>query len=76
MAKILTAFPPRAGTERYPWADWFDGLPRLLEEGTDFTTATDSFRATAHTAARRYGLKVMVRRCDGGVALQSFRPTV
>ena len=75
MAQILTNFPPRNRTEQYPWGDWFDGIPRLLEEGVDYTVATSSFRASAHQAAKRYGIKVRMTMQDGGLAIQSYKPT-
>ena len=40
MAQVLTNFPARIRTEQYPWGDWFDGIPRLLEEGIDYKVAT------------------------------------
>jgi|TARA_R110000824_G_scaffold175454_3_gene353893 hypothetical protein len=75
MAKVLTNFPARIRTEQYPWSDWFDGLPRLLEEGVDYQVASTSFRASAHQAAKRYGIKVRMTMQDGGLAIQSYRPT-
>ncbi len=75
MAKVLVTFPPRLRTEQYPWNDWFDGIPRLLEEGVDYTVAPSSFRASAHQAAKRYGVKVRLTQQEGGLAIQSYRPT-
>lgn len=75
MAKVLTNFPERTRTEQYPWRDWFDGIPRLLEEGVDYSVATSSFRASAHQAAKRYGIKVRMTTQDGGLAIQSYKPT-
>ena len=75
MAKVLTNFPERTRAEQYPWRDWFDGIPRLLEEGVDYSVATSSFRASAHQAAKRYGIKVRRTTPDGGRAIQSYKPT-
>ena len=72
--KVLTELPPstRSRTEKYPWADWFDGVPRLLEEGVDYLGTTDGFRSCAYAAARRHAVKIAVRTLSGGLALQSL----
>jgi|TARA_B100000287_G_scaffold322147_1_gene306077 hypothetical protein len=75
MAKILKNFPESRKTEMYPWAEWFDGVPRLLEEGVDFRVPYNSFRASAHQAAKRHGLKVRVARLENGMALQAYKET-
>jgi hypothetical protein len=75
MAKILKNFPDSRKTEMYPWAEWFDGVPRLLEEGVDFLVPYNSFRASAHQAAKRHGLKVRVAKLDNGMALQAYKET-
>ena len=59
----------------YPWTEWFDGTPRLLEEGVDLRVTYNSFRASAHQAAKRHGLKVRVAKLDDGLALQAYKET-
>mgnify|MGYP003636271600 FL=1 len=76
--QVLTELPisTRERTEKYPWADWFDGVPRLLEEGIDYFGTTSGFRSCAYAAARRHAVKIAVRTLtdgpDGeGLAIQS-----
>jgi hypothetical protein len=71
MAQVLDSMPTHRRTEQYPWADWFDGLPRLIEEGEDYIVSTEAFRSSAYQAARRHGVKVSLAMMDRGVALQS-----
>ncbi len=74
--KVLSVMPARQGgrTEQYPWTEWFDGLPRLLESGVDFDTTTQGIRAVAYSAAKRHGVKVRVATVGTDIALQAFRP--
>jgi len=75
MAKILEALPAqvRLGrTERYPWADWFDGQVRLLESGIDYDAETISMKSCAYAAARRHGVKITMRTVGEDLALQSL----
>jgi len=71
--KVLTEMPPpsRNRTEKYPWTDWFDGTPRLLEQGIDFEGTPEGFRSCAYAAARRHACKITLRTLADGVALQS-----
>lgn len=74
MAKLLEALPAqiRAGrTEMYPWADWFDGQARLLENGIDFDALPESMRSCAYAAARRHGVKISLRTIGNDLAIQS-----
>ena len=74
MAKLLEALPAqiRAGrTEQYPWADWFDGQARLLENGIDFDALPASMRSCAYAAARRHGVKISLRTIGNDLAIQS-----
>ena len=74
MAKLLEALPAqiRAGrTEMYPWADWFDGQARLLENGIDFDALPESMRSCAYAAARRHGVKISLRTLGNDIAIQS-----
>ena len=74
MAKLLSRLPDtiRLGRqERYPWIDWFDGQPWLLESGIDFEAATDSMRSCAYAAARRHGVKIAMRTVGNDLAIQS-----
>ena len=73
--RLLTELPaqPRNGREElYPWTEWFDGQPRLLEYGIDFDCDTKGFRSTAYAAARRHAVKISAVTCDGGLAIQSY----
>ena len=75
MAKLLEALPAqiRAGrTEQYPWADWFDGQARLLENGIDFDALPESMRSCAYAAARRHGVKISLRTLGTDIAIQSL----
>ena len=74
MAKLLEALPAqiRAGrTEMSPWADWFDGQARLLENGIDFDALPESMRSCAYAAARRHGVKISLRTIGNDLAIQS-----
>ena len=67
----------RSRTEKYPWADWFDGVPRLLEQGVDYFGTTEGFRSCAYAAARRHAVKIAVRTLTDGpvgeaLAIQSL----
>ena len=66
--KVLTELPAqsRNRTEKYPWADWFDGVPRLLEQGVDYFGTTEGFRSCAYAAARRHAVKIAVRTLSDG----------
>ena len=72
--KVLTELPAqsRNRSEKYPWADWFDGGPGLLEEGVDYLGTTSGFRSCAYAAARRHAVKIAVRTLSGGLAIQSL----
>ena len=72
--KVLTELPPtkRYRTEKYPWVDWFDGVPRLLEQGIDFEGKTEGFRSCAYAAARRHAVKISLRTLPDGIAIQSL----
>ena len=77
--KILNELPAqnRQRTEKYPWADWFDGVPRLLEQGVDYFGTTEGFRSCAYAAARRHAVKIAVRTLSDGpvgeaLAIQSL----
>jgi|29_taG_2_1085357.scaffolds.fasta_scaffold08081_3 hypothetical protein len=73
--KLLTELPApsRDRTEKYPWADWFDGIPRLLEQGVDFEGTPEGFRSCAYAAARRHACKISLRTIAQDVALQAVR---
>ena len=66
--QVLTELPisTRERTEKYPWADWFDGVPRLLEQGVDYFGTTSGFRSCAFAAARRHAVKIAVRTLTDG----------
>ena len=74
MARILETLPAQIRTgraEQYPWAEWFDGRPRLLEQGIDYTAGNDSMKSCAYAAARRHGVKIATRTVGDDLALQS-----
>ena len=66
--QVLTELPisTRERTEKYPWADWFAGVPRLLEQGVDYFGTTSGFRSCAYAAARRHAVKIAVRTLTDG----------
>jgi len=72
--KVLTELPPasRYRAEKYPWLDWFDGVPRLLEQGIDYEGKSEGFRSCAYAAARRHAVKIKVRTHPDGIAIQSL----
>jgi hypothetical protein len=75
MARILEELPAQVRTgrvEQYPWAEWFDGLPRLLEQGIDYDAASSSMKSCAYAAARRHGVKIATRTVGEDLALQSL----
>jgi hypothetical protein len=75
MAEILTEFPKSVQrTESYDWESWFDGVPRVLSQGVDFTTKVDSFRSSAYQAGKRRGVKIRVHTYADGkrIAIQSL----
>ena len=74
MAKLLQALPAqirKGKPEQYPWADWFDGQARLLENGIDFDALPESMRSCAYAAARRHGVKISLRTIGDDLAIQS-----
>ena len=66
MSKRLAEFPDTSRAEMYNWREWLDGEAHLLQEGEDFQVSYDSFRASAHQAAKRYHLKVKVKKLTQG----------
>jgi len=75
MTKILEVLPPqirKGREERYPWADWFDGRARLLENGMDYDAETISMKSCAYAAARRHGVKIALRTVGNDLALQAL----
>ena len=64
--------PTRTRAEKYPWTEWFDGTPRLLEQGIDFQGKSEGFRSCAYAAARRHAIKILVRTLPEGIAIQSL----
>jgi len=75
MTKILEVLPPqirKGREEQYPWADWFDGQVRLLENGIDYDAETVSMKSCAYAAARRHGVKIALRTVGNDLALQAL----
>ncbi len=75
MSQRLAEFPNTRRAELYPWAQWLDGEPHLLREGEDFKVSYDSFRASAHQAAKRYQLKVKVKKLTEKDVVYTISPT-
>ena len=73
--RILTELPAptRNKAEKYPWAEWLDGTPRLLEKGVDYDCGTEGLRSGAYAAARRHAVKILVRTIGDDLALQAIR---
>jgi len=65
--------PTRRKAEKYPWTEWFDGTPRLFEQGVDYEGTTAGFRSCAYAAARRHAVKIMVRTIGDDLAVQAVR---
>ena len=60
MPKIVNnyTFRQRGARNFYPWDEWLDGKTRRFEQGIDFQTSPESFRASFARTASRAGLKV------------------
>ena len=43
------------GTEKYPWYEWLNGEPHLIERGIDYLCTDLSFRKNLYRKQRRYG---------------------
>ena len=43
------------GTDKYPWEEWLDGKPHLIERGVDYICADSSFRKTLYRKQRKFG---------------------
>lgn len=71
MAKILQRLSDPVRKELYPWTKWFDGIPRLIEAGSDYTVDSTAFRSSAYQAAKRHGVMVTVRMAQDGVEIQA-----
>lgn len=74
MSQRVSELPPaNAGRKAiYPWDEWLDGSVWLLKQGEDFQTSVNAFRATAHVAGKRRGVKVATRKRDEGLYIQAF----
>ena len=75
MSKRLAEFPDTRRAEMYNWREWLDGEAHLLQEGEDFEVSYDSFRASAHQAAKRHHLKVKVKKLTEGDIVHTISPT-
>lgn len=57
----------------YPWPTWTDGKWWRLYEGSDYTTTTQVFQATARNYGRRNGLKLETQLTADGTMIR-FTP--
>ena len=78
--KTLRAFEFKQAAEafkaKYPWDKILDGDIHQLEEGTDYTAKTATFRTLAATQAKKRGMGVRINAVEGGLVIQAFeRPT-
>ena len=61
--------------ERYPWKRWTDGKVRRAMKGRDFACSVHGFVGTAHSYAKRNGLKVTTVVVGDSVEFQFSKPT-
>ena len=61
--------------ERYPWTKWSDGKPRRASKGKDFTCTPSGFVRSAHSYAKRSGLKVVTNLVGDSVEFQFSKPS-
>lgn len=71
MARILDEFPAshRTKPSPYPWTEWADGQPRVIEEGKDYTCKPGTLVSQAAKYAKNHGLKVKTAKHPEGVVL-------
>lgn len=68
MAERLDVLPAAAiggSAEKYPWDEWFDGSPWLIEFDDHDCRIASSFMSTARAAAYRRGGRLKARRIGG-----------
>ena len=69
--RILKTMPDgNQKREDYQWDVIFDGNPRLLEKGVDFTCTPRGFKASAYSAAARRGITIKAIILEDGVAIE------
>lgn len=45
----------QGGTVKYPWDEWFDGEPHLIERGIDYLILDKNMRKNIYRKQRKYG---------------------
>jgi hypothetical protein len=45
----------QGGTEKYPWSEWLDGKPHLIERDIDYLCSDMSFRKNLYRKQLRHG---------------------
>jgi len=77
MAKILKNYEKQKATpgpkSKYPWAKWFDGKTRLLEEGEDYLCTSESMEDNVRKAARKMGIEITVHQEEKGIVIHPKR---
>ncbi|MDA8318846.1 MAG: hypothetical protein M0030_03395 [Actinomycetota bacterium] len=76
MAKILDrdVRPMTGKGNGYPWDEWLDGQPRLLERGVDFLSGPADLRTAAYRAAEKRGIRVRTQVAGENLEVQAIRP--
>lgn len=69
LAEFQTLSPPREGLSKYPWADWLNGEPWLLEAGQDYNCLANSLVSAAVKYAQRHGFSVRSSVAEDGLAV-------
>jgi hypothetical protein len=64
--------PKRRG--KYPWHEWTDGDPWLIERGKDYIVPDQAFMSAARQYAERKGLQVRAESDPDGVVVQFEEP--
>jgi len=45
----------QGGVEKYPWHNWLDGRPHMIERGIDYRCSDMSFRKNLYRKQDRFG---------------------
>lgn len=57
---------------KYPWDEWMQGGPWVVERGVDYDATTKSFRAYLHNKARIEDKKVRTKIVDDKTVVFQF----
>lgn len=57
--------------EKYPYTDWFDGEPHILEHGVDFDSNPAAMRAMIRSAARTRHVTIRLQRRGPQISVQA-----